>query len=150
MEYRNSPGGGAGVMGSGLTARRSTTEASFFPGPSTNRKLRQYSRRPYISIYESIATKKTQKKVEVIWNSPGGGGFTGSGLVALSSSTDSVGLIPATFTVMQSGGKNTTVKKWKRIQRGKIGTKLAEVFVHLLSVAQDLARRRRPLQYGSN
>lgn len=47
-------------MGSGLTARRSTTEASFFPGPSTNRKLRQYSRRPYISI-ESIAAKKRKE-----------------------------------------------------------------------------------------
>lgn len=150
MEYRNSPGGGAGVMGSVLTARRSTTEASFFPGPSTNRKLRQYSRRPYIYL-SNPSQPKNAKKGEVIWNSPGGGGFTGSGLVALSSSTDSVGLIPATFTVMQSGGKNTTVKQWKRIRRGKIGTKLAEVSVHLLSVAQDLARRRRrPLQYGSN
>jgi hypothetical protein len=51
-------------MGSGLIARRSTAEANFFPGPSTNRKLRPYSRVVHIWI-ESIAAKNA-KKGEVI------------------------------------------------------------------------------------
>ena len=72
-------------------------------------------------------------------NSPGGG-FIGSGLAALSSSTDSVDLIPAKLTgVTPLEDKNHN-----------LGKSCSEFSSRLLSVARDLGRRHRPLQPGNN
>ena len=98
-------------MGSGLIARRSTAEANFFPGPSTNRKLRPHSRVVHIWI-ESISAKNA-KKGEVIE----GLKFTWRRLRRLRVGRSPFfhqqrGLNTCYIAVtMQLGAKNTTVRK---------------------------------------